>query len=172
MSILPIVTLPAPVLRQVSAPIERIDADLSRLAEDMLETMYHAPGCGLAAVQVGIPRRMFVLDCSSEGEPPQPQVFINPEILSLGSQMNIHEEGCLSIPEFKVDIERPACLRIKYTDKEGRLQEREAEGLLATVIQHEFDHLQGKMIIDFLTSLKRDMVIRKFKKLARQDAHL
>lgn len=169
MSILPIVTLPNPILRQISIPVERIDSDLLRLADDMLETMYNAPGCGLAAVQVGVARRMFVLDCSSEDEPRQPLVLINPEIITLGSQMRLHEEGCLSIPEFKVEIERPASLRIKYLDRQGKQQEQEADGLFATAIQHEFDHLQGKMIIDFLTSLRRDMVIRKFRKLARQE---
>ncbi|MFM7085066.1 MAG: peptide deformylase [Hyphomicrobium sp.] len=172
MSVLPIVTLPNPILRQVSAPVERIDPELLRLADDMLETMYDAPGCGLAAVQVGVPRRMFVLDCSSEDEPRQPLVLINPEIVVIGPQMRAHEEGCLSIPEFKVEIERPSSLRIKYLDREGKQQEQDAEGLLATAIQHEYDHLQGKMIIDYLTSLKRDMVIRKFKKIARHEGDL
>jgi peptide deformylase len=164
MAKLPIVTIPDPILRQVSAPVERVDAEIQRLADDMLETMYEAPGIGLAAIQVGVPRRLLVLDCSNEGEPRDPRVLINPEIL--------HEEGCLSIPDFRVDIERPSTLRLKYLDREGKLQEEDVDGLLATAIQHELDHLEGKLIIDFLSRLKRDMVLRKFKKLARQDSPL
>lgn len=172
MAILPIVTLPDPILRQASAPIERVDADVVRLADSMLETMYDAPGIGLAAVQVGVPRRLIVLDCSAEGEPRAPRVLINPEIVRLGSQTKVYEEGCLSIPDFRVDIERPAELRLRYIDRDGKLQEHDADGLLATAIQHELDHLDGKLIIDFLSRLKRDMVVRKFKKLARQDSPL
>jgi peptide deformylase len=169
MAKLPIVTLPDPILRQVSAPIERVDAETLRLADDMLQTMYEAPGIGLAAIQVGVPRRLVVLDCSAEGEPLDPRVLINPEILHLGSETRVYEEGCLSIPDFRVDIERPSTLRLRYLDREGKQQEHDVDGLLATAIQHELDHLEGKLIIDFLSRLKRDMVVRKFKKLARQD---
>ena len=172
MAKLPIITLPDPILRQASAPIERVDAEILRLADDMLETMYDAPGIGLAAIQVGVPRRLVVLDCAPEGEAPEPRVLINPEILHLGAQTKVYEEGCLSIPDFRVDIERPAELRLRYIDREGKLQEHDAGGLLATAIQHELDHLDGKLIIDFLSRLKRDMVVRKFKKLARQDGPL
>ncbi len=170
MSILPILTVPDPLLRETSRPIERVDADLLRLADDMLETMYDAPGIGLAAIQVGIPRRLIVLDVSDEGDTRKPLVLINPTILEHGSQTRIHEEGCLSIPDVRIEIERPASVRVAYIDREGKAQELAAEGLLATAIQHEVDHLDGKLIIDFLSRLKRDMVVRKMKKLARQDS--
>jgi peptide deformylase len=167
MAILPIVKLPDPVLRQKSAPVERVDDELRKLADAMLETMYDAPGVGLAAVQVGIPRRLIVLDTSKDDDNPTPLVLINPEILILGSELKLHEEGCLSIPDVQVEIERPSSLTVRYLDREGKQQEMAADGLLATAIQHELDHLDGKLIIDFLSRLKRDMVIRKFKKLAK-----
>jgi len=167
MAILPIIKLPDPVLRKKSAPVERIDDELRKLAGDMLETMYDAPGVGLAAVQVGIPRRLIVLDTSKDEDNPAPLVLINPEIVSLGPELKLHEEGCLSIPDVQVEIERPSTLTVRYLDREGKQQEMAADGLLATAIQHELDHLDGKLIIDFLSRLKRDMVIRKFKKLAK-----
>jgi peptide deformylase len=167
MAKLPIITLPDPILRKLSTPVERVDDDLRKLADDMLETMYAAPGVGLAAVQVGIPRRLVVLDVADEDEQPHPLVLVNPEIVALGSQMRVHEEGCLSIPDFRVEIERPATLTLRYLDRDGKERELEAEGLLATAIQHEVNHLDGKLIIDFLSPLKRDMVVRKFKKQAR-----
>jgi peptide deformylase len=167
MAILPIVKLPDPVLRQKSAPVERVDDELRKLADAMLETMYDAPGVGLAAVQVGIPRRLIVLDTSKDDDNLTPLVLINPEILMLGSELKLHEEGCLSIPDVQVEIERPSSLTVRYLDREGKQQEMAADGLLATAIQHELDHLDGKLIIDFLSRLKRDMVIRKFKKLAK-----
>ena len=166
----PIITLPDPILRKVSAPVERIDAEVRKLAEDMLETMYAAPGVGLAAVQVGVPRRLFVLDTAKDEEPPQPLVLINPEIVSLGAEMRLHEEGCLSIPDERVPIERPSKVTVRFLDREGKTQELTAEGLLATAIQHEIDHLNGKLIIDYLSRLKRDMVVRKFKKRAKETA--
>src|SRR5262245_57417076 len=167
MAILPIITLPDPLLRKASAPVERVDAELLKPADDTLETMYHAPGVGLAAVQVAVPRRLIVLDTSEKEAEPQPLVLINPEILSLGSEMRLHEEGCLSIPDVRVDIERPASLRVRFLDRDGKQRELEAEGLLATAIQHEIDHLNGRLIIDFLSRLKRDIIVRKFKKQAR-----
>ena len=170
MPVLPIITLPDPLLRKVSDPIEQVDAKLLKLADDMLETMYDAPGIGLAAVQVGIPKRLIVLDVAEDDGQPRPMTLINPEILKLGEGMRLHEEGCLSIPDFHVEIERPARLTLGYIDREGKPRELEAEGLLATALQHEIDHLNGKLIIDFLTRLKRDIVVRKFKKLARGDA--
>ncbi len=169
MAILPIVTLPDPLLRKASAPIERIDEDVRKLAADMLETMYAAPGVGLAAVQVGVPRRLIVLDTAKEGAPPRPLVLINPQIVSLGSEMREHEEGCLSIPDVRIDIERPGSLKVRYLDLEGKSQELAAEGLLATAIQHEIDHLNGKLIIDFLSRLKRDIIVRRFKKQAKAE---
>jgi peptide deformylase len=167
MSKLDIVKLPDPMLRQVSAPIERVDAELLKLADDMLETMYAAPGVGLAAIQVGVPRRLVVLDVAGKDEPPQPLTVINPRIVSLGSEMRVYEEGCLSIPDVHVEIERPSTLVVRYTGRDGRETEIAADGLLATALQHEIDHLDGKLIIDFLSRLKRDMVIRRFKKIAR-----
>lgn len=166
MSTLPIVKLPDPVLRQTSTPVERVDGEVLKLADDMLDTMYDAPGIGLAAVQVGIPKRLIVLDVSETDEP-DPLVLINPEIKSLGAETRIHEEGCLSIPDYHIEIERPATLVVGYIDRDGKPRELAAEGLLATAIQHEIDHLNGKLIIDFLSRLKRDIVVRKFKKMAR-----
>ncbi|MCL4766626.1 MAG: peptide deformylase [Hyphomicrobiaceae bacterium] len=164
---LAIITLPDPILREVSAPVERVDADLRRLVEDMLETMYAAPGVGLAAVQVGVPRRLLVLDAAEEGEERRPVALINPEIVMVGEEQRVYEEGCLSIPDVRVEIERPGSLRVRYIDIEGRPQEIAAEGLLATVIQHEIDHLEGRLIIDFLSRLKRDIIVRKFRKQAK-----
>ena len=167
MAKLQIVTLPDPILRKVSTPVERIDADMRKLADDMLETMYAAPGVGLAAIQVGIPQRLVVLDVAGEDETPEPLILFNPEIVTLGPESRLHEEGCLSIPDFRLDIERPSTLTLRYLDRDGKRRERDADGLLATAIQHEVDHLDGKLIIDFLSTLKRDMVVRKFKKQAR-----
>lgn len=169
MAKLPIITLPDPLLRETSKAVETIDADLQRLIDDMLETMYAAPGVGLAAIQVGVPRRLLVLDVEGD-EKRQPIAMINPEILTLGPDKRVYEEGCLSIPDVRIEIERPSTLRLRYTDRDGRTVERDADGLLATAIQHELDHLDGKLIIDFLSRLKRDMVVRRFKKQARTDA--
>jgi peptide deformylase len=170
MAKLAIITLPDPILRKVSAPVERIDEEVRKLADAMLKTMYAAPGVGLAAVQVGVPRRLFVLDTAKEEKPPSPLVLINPQIVSLGAEMRVHEEGCLSIPDVRVEIERPSLVTMRFLDREGRPQEMTAEGLLATAIQHEIDHLNGKLIIDFLSRLKRDIIVRKFKKQAKETA--
>ena len=167
MSLLTIITLPDPVLRQVSTHVEHIDLALKRLAADMLDTMYDAPGIGLAAIQVNVPKRLVVIDVADEDEPKKPLVLINPKILELGSQMSVYEEGCLSLPDVRLEIERPATLKVAYLDLEGKPHVLNADGLLATALQHEIDHLDGKLIIDFLTRLKRDMIIRKFKKQAR-----
>jgi peptide deformylase len=170
MATLPIITLPNPLLRKRSAEVERIDAELGKLADDMLDTMYAAPGVGLAAVQVGVPRRLIVIDAAKEDDPPAPLILINPEIVARGPDLRLHEEGCLSIPDERVEIERPASLTVRYLDRNGKLQELAAGGLLATVIQHEIDHLNGKLIIDYLSRLKRDIIIRRFKKLAKTGA--
>lgn len=170
MAKLSIITLPDPLLRKVSTPVERVDEELRKLADAMLETMYAAPGVGLAAVQVGKPIRMLVLDTAKDEAPPQPLMLVNPQIVSLGSEMREHEEGCLSVPDVRIDIERPSSLVVRYIDRDGKPQEMAAEGLLATVIQHEVDHLNGKLIIDFLSRLKRDIIVRKFKKLAKETA--
>ena len=167
MALLDIISIPDRILRQKSAPIERIDDDLKRLMDQMLETMYAAPGIGLAAIQVGVPRRIVVLDTADEGEPKSPLVMVNPEIIALGQTTRMYEEGCLSIPDVRVDIERPETVTVRFIDRAGKQQELAADGLLATAIQHELDHLDGHLIIDFLSRLKRDIVIRKFKKQAR-----
>lgn len=169
MSKLEILTLPDPILRATSAPVERVDAALRRLADDMLETMYDAPGIGLAAPQVGVSRRLVVLDVSEKDGERNPLVLINPEIVRLAADLRAYEEGCLSIPDVKVEIERPAGLTVRYLDREGTPRELEAEGLLATAIQHEIDHLEGRLIIDFLSRLKRDIIVRRFKKQARSE---
>jgi peptide deformylase len=170
MTKLPIVTLPDAGLRKPSAPVERVDDDVRRLLDDMLETMYAAPGVGLAAVQVGVPRRMLVLDVAGDDEEAQPLFIINPEIVRLGSEMRMHEEGCLSIPDVRIEIERPSEIVVRYIDREGKQQELSANGLLATALQHEIDHLNGKLIIDFLSRLKRDMIVRRFRKQAKTES--
>ena len=170
MSIKPLIILPDPILRQVSKPVERVDAPLRKLADDMLETMYDAPGIGLAAIQIGEPVRMLVIDLAKEDETPAPQVFINPEVLDSSDARSVYEEGCLSIPDYYAEVERPASVRVKYLDRDGKLQEIEAEGLMATCLQHEIDHLNGVLFIDHISKLKRDMVVKKFKKLAKDKA--
>jgi peptide deformylase len=167
MAKLPILMLPDPLLRKVSRPVGRVDDALRKLADDMLETMYAAPGVGLAAVQVGRLIRLIVLDTAREEEAAKPMVLINPEIVSLGEEMRQHEEGCLSIPDVRIDITRPSSLRLAYLDREGARRELATEGLPATAIQHEIDHLNGKLIIDYLSRLKRDIIVRKFKKQAK-----
>lgn len=176
MSLLPIVKLPEPVLRERAEPVERVDDELRQLLDDMLETMYDAPGVGLAANQIGIARRFVVVDASKDrhaeddDEAPRrnPICLINPEIVRFGDRMRTYEEGCLSLPDVLVEVERPSEITVRYVDRDGNPQELEADGLLATVIQHEVDHLDGKLIIDYLSSLKRNMIVRRFKKLARQ----
>ncbi|MGR9273047.1 peptide deformylase [Rhizobium leguminosarum] len=170
MTIKPLIILPDPVLRQLSKPIERVDSDLQRLADDMLETMYDAPGIGLAAIQIGVPRRMLVIDISREGEEKQPQVFINPEIVKSSDERSVYEEGCLSIPDYYAEVERPAVVSVKYLDLNGKEQIVEADGLLATCLQHEIDHLNGVLFIDYISRLKREMVIKKFTKAAKSKA--
>ncbi len=170
MPIKPLIILPDPVLRLVSKPIERVDAPLRKLADDMLETMYDAPGIGLAAIQIGEPLRMLVIDLAKEDEEPAPHVFINPEVLESGDQRSVYEEGCLSIPDYYAEVERPASVRVKYLDRDGKEQEMLAEGLMATCLQHEIDHLNGVLFIDHISKLKRDMVVKKFRKLAKEKA--
>jgi len=168
MSIKPLIILPDPILRQVSKPVERVDAPLRKLADDMLATMYDAPGIGLAAIQIGEPLRMLVIDLAKEDETPAPHVFINPEVLESSDQRSIYEEGCLSIPDYYAEVERPASVRVKYLDRDGKLQEMEAEGLMATCLQHEIDHLNGVLFIDHISKLKRDRVVKKFTKALKQ----
>ena len=168
MPVKPLVVLPDPLLRRVSAPVETVDARVKRLADDMLETMYDAPGIGLAAVQVGEPIRMLVVDVAGENEPKAPQVFLNPEILERSSEMSSYEEGCLSIPDYYAEVERPARVRARFLGLDGRMHEIEAAGVLATCLQHELDHLNGVLFIDHISKLKRDMVVKRFAKAARR----
>lgn len=163
----PLIILPDPVLRRLSKPLERVDDSVRKLADDMLETMYDAPGIGLAAIQIGEPVRMLVIDLAKEDEPKAPQVFINPQIVATGDEASVYEEGCLSIPDYYAEVERPATLTVSYVDRDGKEQTVEADGLLATCLQHEIDHLNGVLFIDHISKLKRDMVMRKFKKLAK-----
>jgi peptide deformylase len=170
MATLPIIVLPDPVLRKESAPVERIDASLKRLADNMFATMYDAPGIGLAAPQVGVSRRLIVMDPTRDEEAKTPLTMVNPEILSRGSEMRVHDEGCLSIPDTTAEVERPALTCVSYLDLEGKKQEIELEGIWSTLVQHEIDHLNGVLFIDYLSRLKRDMIVKKFTKLKRTDA--
>ena len=170
MAIRPILILPDPRLRLRSAPVEHVDADTRALIDDMFETMYAAPGIGLAAVQIGVPKRIVVLDTAKREEGAQPLVLINPKIVWTSDEKRIYQEGCLSIPEFFEDVERSDRVRVTYLDRDGAPQEREADGLLATAIQHEIDHLDGVLFIDHLSRLKRERVVKKFAKAARREA--
>ena len=170
-AILPILEAPDPRLRTISSPVEAIDDDLQRLIDDMLETMYDAPGIGLAAIQVGVPKRVLVIDLQEpesdeEGAPPvrKPMVFINPEILEGSEDLSVYNEGCLSVPDQFAEVERPASIRASWMDRDGRIHEERLEGLLATCLQHEMDHLQGVLFIDHLSRLKRDMLMKKLTK--------
>jgi peptide deformylase len=164
----PILILPDPRLRAVADPIEKIDEGIRQLAKDMLETMYDAPGIGLAAPQIGEMKRIVVMDLAKEEEPADPIVMINPEILSISDETVTTEEGCLSIPELYYDVERPAEVTVRYTDLEGNTVEREAKERFAVCVQHELDHLDGVLYIDYLSRLKRDRVLKKFQKLAKR----
>jgi peptide deformylase len=167
---LDIITLPDRKLRMRSAPVERVDDEVRKLMDSMLEAMYEAPGIGLAAVQVGVPRRIVTIDVAQredESAEPDPLFLINPEILWTSDERQTAEEGCLSIPEYFAEVERPAEVRVAYIDRDGKKQELEANGVLAICLQHEIDHLDGKLFIDYLSKLKRDMVIKKFAKQAR-----
>ena len=172
MAVLPILTLPDPVLRKKAKPVERIDAELRRLMDDMLATMYDAPGIGLAAPQVGVLRRLIVMDPAKDEAPKSPLVMVNPEMLERSEEMRTHEEGCLSIPDFTAEVERPARTRVSYIDREGKKREAELEGIWSTLVQHEIDHLNGVLFIDYLSRLKRDMVVRKFTKQKRTEKAL
>ena len=165
-----IITLPDKRLRLVSKPIDKVTAEVRRLADDMFETMYDAPGIGLAAIQVAVPQRLITMDLSKKEEAHKPLVLINPEIMWSSEERSTYEEGCLSIPEFYEEVERPAKVRFRYTDLEGKTHEEEATGLFATCVQHEIDHINGKLFIDYLSKLKRDRITKKFAKAAKQRA--
>jgi peptide deformylase len=168
MALRDIIKLPDPRLRLVSKPVNTVTAETRRLVDDMFETMYAAPGIGLAAIQVAEAQRVITMDLAGKDDPPEPQVFINPEILSVSGDKSTYEEGCLSIPEYYAEVERPALVKVKYLDIKGKPQEIEASGLLATCLQHEIDHLNGVLFIDHISKLKRDRVIKKFIKAAKR----
>ncbi len=170
MTIRPLVIIPDSKLRLVSEPVKEITGEIRRLADDMLETMYDAPGVGLAAIQIGVPVRMVTMDVSKSEEEHQPMVLINPEILWSSEEKRVYEEGCLSIPEYYEEVERPDRVRFRYMTLQGETVEQDADGLLATCVQHEIDHLNGVLFIDYLSKLKRDRVVTKFKKAAKREA--
>jgi peptide deformylase len=163
-----ILVIPDKRLRLVSEPVKTIDKELRSLVDDMFETMYAAPGIGLAAIQIGVPKRVVTMDLAKKDEPKQPRVFINPEIVSASEEKSAYEEGCLSIPEYYEEVERPSSVKVKYLDLDGKQHEIEANGLLATCLQHEIDHTNGVLFIDHISKLKRDMVMKKFKKAAKR----
>jgi len=168
MALRKILLIPDPMLRLVSRPVAAVDKAVLALADDMLETMYDAPGIGLAAIQIGAPERILVVDLAKKDAPKDPQIFINPEIVSVSEESNTYEEGCLSIPEYYEEVTRPASVRVRFLDRDAKLQEIDADGLLATCLQHEIDHLDGKLFIDHLSKLKRDRVMKKFIKQAKR----
>ena len=164
MALRQILTEPNKILREKSLFVEKVDEDLQKLMDDMLETMYAAPGIGLAAIQVGIPKRVIVLDISKKDEPRNPMFFINPEIIEKSENNSTYEEGCLSVPGQFAEIDRPDKCHIKYLDYHGQPKEIKAEGMLATCVQHEIDHLEGILFIDYLSKLKKSMIIKKLSK--------
>ena len=170
MALLPILIAPDPRLKKISTPVKAVDAEIRKLMDDMLETMYDAPGIGLAAPQVGVLKRVIVLDIAREGEPPQPLRLANPEVVWVSDDDAVYNEGCLSVPEHYADVARPASCRVKYLDHENKSREIAADGLLATCLQHEIDHLDGVLFIDHLTSLKRNMILRKLLKTKKAAA--
>ena len=170
MTLRPILIHPDPRLKRRADPVAGVDDELRKLVEDMIDTMYDAPGIGLAAPQVGVSRRVFVMDPGPKDAPRAPMALINPEILWSSEAVNVHEEGCLSIPEVWADVTRPASVRMRWTDLEGAVREAEFDGLAATCAQHELDHLEGKLFIDYLGAVKRSMITARMKKLKRERA--
>ena len=167
MALRQILTEPNKILREKSLFVEKVDEDLQKLMDDMLETMYAAPGIGLAAIQVGIPKRIIVLDIAQKNGPRDPKFFINPEIIEKSENNSTYEEGCLSVPGQFAEIDRPDKCHIKYLDYHGQPKEIKAEGMLATCIQHEIDHLEGILFIDYLSKLKKSMIVKKLSKQKR-----
>ena len=173
MSLRPILIHPDPRLKKVCDPVALVDAEMRALADDMLETMYDAPGIGLAAPQIGVTQRLIVMDCvKEENAAPQPMVLFNPEVTWVSDETNVYEEGCLSIPEQYAEVTRPAEVRVRWTDVDGKPQEEQFDGLWATCVQHEIDHLNGKLFIDYLSAMKRQMITRKMQKLKREKARV
>ena len=164
MSIKPIITVPNEVLKKISDPIEKVGESEKKLVNDLFETMYNSNGIGLAAVQVGILKRILVIDVSTKEEEKNPLSFINPVIKKISDETSVYEEGCLSIPDTFIEIERPKICEVEYIDLDGKLKNIKCDGLLSTCLQHEINHLDGKLIIDSLTKLKRDIIIKKISK--------
>lgn len=168
MAILPIIKAPDPVLKKRCVPVDRIDDDTRRLMDDMLETMYEAPGVGLAAPQVGVPCRIIVVDTSDPEGERTPLLMANPEIIAASDELLLREEGCLSFPQQYEDVERPATVRVRYLDHENEIREFDADGLLAVCVQHEIDHLDGVLLVDHLSTLKRSIILRRMKKFKKE----
>lgn len=159
-----LVYLPDPKLRRVSAPVSRSDAELKALVQSMFDTMYDASGIGLAAIQIGVEKRVVTIDLAGKDDEPQPLVLVNPEIVTVSDELSVYDEGCLSIPDYYEEVERPAKVLVRYLDVEGETRELSADGLMATCVQHEIDHLNGVLFIDHISRLKRDRVVKKFEK--------
>jgi peptide deformylase len=168
MALLPIITAPDPRLKIKARPVAAVDGKVRRLMDDMVETMYHSIGIGLAAPQVGVAQRVLVIDCAREGEKPQPMRIANPEILWRSEEMMLSNEGCLSLPEHYADVARPSEIKVRFLDEQNEIRELHAKGLLATCIQHEMDHLEGVLFVDHISSLKRGIILRKLAKAKRQ----
>ena len=168
MAVRDILIIPDRRLRAKSEPVKTVDKSLRALIDDMFETMYAAPGIGLAAIQIGVSKRVVTMDLAKKDEPKQPQVFINPEVVWTSEEKATYEEGCLSIPEYYEEVERPKSVKVKFLDLDLKPQEIEADGLLATCLQHEIDHINGVLFIDHISKLKRDMVVKRFKKAAKK----
>ncbi len=170
MALLPIITAPDKRLKIKSTYVERVDDALRKLMDDMLETMYAAPGIGLAAVQVGVPKRIIVLDLARGDEDPTPYFMVNPEVIWTSDETGPYEEGCLSLPEYYADVVRPVAARIRYLDRDNEIRELEVEDMLATCVQHEIDHLEGVLFVDHISTIKRSMILRKLAKAKRADS--
>lgn len=170
MSVRSILIHPDPRLKKVCAPFDGVDKAVRKLADDMMETMYDAPGIGLAAPQIGVLQRLFVMDCAGKEEEPAPMALINPKVTWSSEVLNVHEEGCLSIPEQYEEVTRPAEIKVQYQDLDGQMLEAHFDGLQATCAQHEIDHLDGKLFIDYLSRIKRGMITKKMKKLKAERA--
>jgi len=164
MALLPIITAPDARLKAVSEPVEKVDDEIRQLMDDMLETMYAAPGIGLAAIQVGVPKRVIVVDISKDEGEKSPLYLINPEVVWASDEVGVYEEGCLSVPDYYEEVERPLLAHVNFLDYNGELQTLEAEGLLAVCVQHEIDHLEGILFVDHLSRLKRQMILKKLSK--------
>ncbi len=170
MALLPIITAPDPLLKRLSAPVAAVDDDIRKLMDDLLETMYDAPGIGLSAIQVGVPKCVLVVDVAADDSPPAPLRMANPEIIWSADEFGLHEEGCLSLPEQYAEVERPVAIEVTFLDYDGKPQRLKAESLLATCLQHEIDHLDGLLFVDHISMVKRQMILRKLQKMKLQKA--